>query len=182
MAKVTFQPSGEECEAEIGDNLLKLSNKNKAGIKFSCGGVPSCAMCRVEIVSGIEHLSAMDRNETDLMGNTYFLTKKRLSCQAKIVSDGDIIVDVSEHLQVTDEPKAGSTYKSSFRKPQSQWKKIEEKEKPRAKGERRGKPRPQGKKNFSNKPKPNKKFDKKGPATQGKSKKDPSSGSETDKA
>ena len=149
MPKVTFKPSGQECEAKVGDTLLKVANREKAGIKFSCGGVPSCAMCRVGIVSGEEHLSPIERKETDLMGNTYFLTKQRLSCQAKIISEGDLVLDVSEHTDIPLEPpKQGDTYDSSFRKPKEQWrltKEEEEKQKQKAKPERRRRPRNQRK-------------------------------------
>lgn len=157
MAKVTFQPSGQECEAKVGDSLLKVANREKAGVKFSCGGVPSCAMCRVGIVSGEEHLSSIDRKETDLMGNTYFLTKQRLSCQAKIITEGDLVVDVSEHTAVKVELKDGETYSSSFRKPKEQWKltkEEEEKLKPKQPERRR---RPRNSKKNRNKPGPKKK-------------------------
>ena len=139
MAKVTFKPSGQECEAKPGDHLLKVANRVKAGIKFSCGGVPSCAMCRIEIVSGEEHLSQIDRKETDLMGNTYFLTKQRLSCQAFIQSEGDVVVDVSEHLEEKDKLKAADThFESSYRKPKKDWPELEsEKQESKARFERK---------------------------------------------
>lgn len=164
MAKVTFKPEGQECEAKVGEHLLKISNRIKAGIKFSCGGVPNCAMCRVKVVSGEEHLSKIDRKETDLMGNTYFLTKERLSCQAIIESEGDIVVDVSEHLTIKQEVKPGSHYKSKYRLPKEKWPELEsekhqeEKSKP---GNDRRKPPPKGNKkpykgksDRRNKPKP----------------------------
>lgn len=141
MAKITFKPEGQECEAKVGDNLLKVSNRIKAGIKFSCGGVPNCAMCRVAVVSGEEHLSKIDRKETDLMGNTYFLTRERLSCQAVIESDGEIVVDVSEHLVIKQEPKPGSHYKSKYRLPKEKWPELESEkhseEKPKSRNDRR---------------------------------------------
>ena len=151
MPKVTFQPSGLECEADIGDNLLKIANRNKAGIKFSCGGVPSCAMCRVVVKTGIEHLSPIAQNEIELMGNTFFLTKMRLSCQASLISDGEVIVDISEHLVAKSDAKPGETYKSSFRKPEKEWR-ISEKEKESLpnKNDRRRRPRPEKKLNKEN--------------------------------
>jgi ferredoxin len=150
MAKITFKPEGQECEAEVGEHLLKVANRNKAGIKFSCGGVPSCAMCRVVVVEGEEHLSKIDRKEIDLMGNTYFLTKQRLSCQAVVENEGDIVVDVSEHLVIKDDPKPGAHYKSKYRLPKEKWPELEsdkrEDEKSKSRSDRRKSPH-QGKKN-----------------------------------
>jgi len=152
MPKVTFQPSGLECEADIGDSLLKIANRNKAGIRFSCGGVPSCAMCRVVVKVGIEHLSPIAQNEIELMGNTFFLTKMRLGCQASLISDGEVVVDISEHLAVKPDVKPGETYKSSFRKPEKEWRVSEKEKEPSSmnKGDRRRKPRPEKKLNKEN--------------------------------
>ena len=77
-------------------------------------------MCRVVVEQGEDLLSPMERKETDLMGNTYFLTKQRLSCQAKIVEEGEIVLDISEHTEeVKPSAKEGDTYQSSFRKPKN---------------------------------------------------------------
>ena len=120
MPKVKFLPSEKEVEAKVGDNLLKVSVKADVGLRYSCGGVPSCAMCRVAVVEGEEHLSKMEMKETDLLGNTYFVTKRRLACQTKILDEGDIVLDVSEHLE-----SESSEEVSKFRKPKSEWRVTE---------------------------------------------------------
>lgn len=99
MAKVKFMPVDKTVEANVGDSLLKISKNNDIGILYSCDGAPSCAMCRVSIVSGDENLSSIERKEEDLIGTSYFITKNRLSCQAKIVADGEVEVDITEHLE-----------------------------------------------------------------------------------
>lgn len=120
MAKVTFQPAGKTVEAKVGDNLLKVAIRADVGLKYSCGGAPSCAMCKVVVQEGEELLNQQDLKELDLMGNTYFITKKRLACQTKILNDGDVTLDISEHLEEVPEQA-----NSPFRKPESEWRKCD---------------------------------------------------------
>ena len=121
MAKVVFQPSGKEAEAKIGENLLKVAIRADVGLKYSCGGAPSCAMCKVVVVSGSECLSGQETKELDLLGNTYFMTKKRLACQSKVLKDGEIVLDISEHLSTVELDLKNSV----FRKPPSEWRKVD---------------------------------------------------------
>ncbi len=121
MAKVIFRPSGKEAEAKIGENLLKVAIRADVGLKYSCGGAPSCAMCKVVVCSGEELLSKQETKELDLLGNTYFLTKKRLACQSKVLAEGEIVLDIREHVESL--PKAEAS--SSFRKPPSEWRKVD---------------------------------------------------------
>jgi len=76
--------------ADIGDTLLEVSKRASSNIPYSCDGVPACARCKVIIVKGEEHLSTMEDKEENLMGNAYFITKERLACQTRIISDGDV--------------------------------------------------------------------------------------------
>jgi ferredoxin len=45
----------------------------------------------VKIVAGAEFLPPLNREEQKHLGNTYFITKLRLSCQCR-VSGGDVTV------------------------------------------------------------------------------------------
>jgi uncharacterized 2Fe-2S/4Fe-4S cluster protein (DUF4445 family) len=120
LPKVVFHPSGKEVEVKVGENFLKAAIRADVGLKYSCGGAPSCAMCKVVIQSGEELLNSQDLKELDLLGNTYFITKKRLACQTKMLKDGEVHLDVSEHLEAVD---AAET--SPFRKPESEWRKCD---------------------------------------------------------
>lgn len=121
MAKVIFHPSGKEVEVKLGENFLKASIRSDVGVKYSCGGAPSCAMCKVVIQSGEEFLNPQDAKELDLLGNTYFITKKRLACQTKFMKEGEVHVDISEHLETA----PSEVYTSAFRKPESEWRKCD---------------------------------------------------------
>jgi ferredoxin len=121
LAKVIFHPSGKEVEVKLGENFLKASIRADVGVKYSCGGAPSCAMCKVVIRSGEEFLNPQEMKELDLLGNTYFITKKRLACQTKFLKEGEVHLDISEHVESANDDKETS----SFRKPESEWRKCD---------------------------------------------------------
>jgi ferredoxin len=118
MPKVRFLPSQEEIEVKTGENLLKVAIRSKIDIQYSCGGAPSCAMCKVVIKNGEEYLNKMEPKEIDLLGNTYFLTKKRLACQTWLTEDGSVDLELAPDRQEKETP-------SSFRKPESEWRKTD---------------------------------------------------------
>jgi ferredoxin len=88
---VTFQPFGVTVECEEGETLFAIARRAEVPIPTACVGKASCGLCRVKIVAGAEHLSPLNRDEQKHLGNTYFITKLRLSCQAR-VADGDVTV------------------------------------------------------------------------------------------
>ena len=63
-------------------------------IATSCNGKASCGLCRVVIVAGEEGLTSMGPLEKRHLGNVYFITKMRLSCQARVITDGEVTVEV----------------------------------------------------------------------------------------
>lgn len=95
MAKVTFQPGGVIAEAVAGESLFEIGRRNKVPISTSCAGKASCGLCRVVIRGGEEHLTPMGPLERRHLGNVYFITKQRLSCQARLVGEeADVTIDV----------------------------------------------------------------------------------------
>ncbi|MBF0197715.1 MAG: 2Fe-2S iron-sulfur cluster binding domain-containing protein [Planctomycetes bacterium] len=112
MAKVTFKPSGKVIDIPKGENLLTVVRREKLNVNSKCGGAPTCALCRIVIESGDENLSQVARKESDLIGTSYYITKKRLACQTLIVGEGDITIDLSEH---SEEDKVEKNFKSPFR-------------------------------------------------------------------
>ncbi len=49
----------------------------------------------MKILEGAEHLPPINRDEVKHLGNTYFITKLRLSCQC-VVSGGDVTVRIPD--------------------------------------------------------------------------------------
>jgi len=95
MARVTFQPTGVIADGAPGETLFEIGRRNGIPISTSCGGKASCGLCRVVIVAGEQSLSVMGPLERRHLGNVYFITKQRLSCQTRLMSDAaEVTIDV----------------------------------------------------------------------------------------
>lgn len=95
MAQVTYQPSGVTAAAVAGETLFEIGRRNGVPISTSCAGKASCGLCRVVITAGEQHLSPLGPLERRHLGNVYFITKQRLSCQTHLITDdADVTVDV----------------------------------------------------------------------------------------
>jgi len=95
--KVKFVPQNKEIEVSPEKTLLQFCFENQIEIKSICKGVPSCAECRVRIVEGEHHVMPPTKAELSLIGNSYYLDGRRLSCQVRCF--GDITVDLSEQIE-----------------------------------------------------------------------------------
>ncbi|MDZ4676423.1 MAG: 2Fe-2S iron-sulfur cluster-binding protein [Oligoflexia bacterium] len=95
--KVKFLPSGQEFEIKEGESVLELAKKHGLFVKSICGGLPSCAECRVKVVAGEHNVMPPSFKEKSLIGSAYFIDHSRLSCQVKCM--GDITVDLSEQVE-----------------------------------------------------------------------------------
>lgn len=95
--KVKFVPQNIEIEVTPEKTLLQYCNENQIEVKSICKGVPSCAECRIRIVEGEHNVMPPNKAELNLIGNSYFLDGRRLSCQIRCF--GDITVDFSEQLE-----------------------------------------------------------------------------------
>lgn len=95
MGRVTFQPGGVVASGVAGESLFEIGRRNGVPISTSCAGKASCGLCRVVIRAGEQHLSPMGPLERRHLGNVYFITKQRLSCQARLTTDdADVTIDV----------------------------------------------------------------------------------------
>ncbi|MEO6950871.1 MAG: 2Fe-2S iron-sulfur cluster binding domain-containing protein [Polyangia bacterium] len=92
MARVTYLPLETSVELEPHESIFAAARRNKLPVSTACAGKGTCGLCRVKIVSGEEHLGPITAVEKRHLGNTYFLTKLRLSCQLHPV--GDVTVEL----------------------------------------------------------------------------------------
>lgn len=74
-------------DGKAGDDLLEVFQSNGEPIATSCGGVASCGLCRVTIVSGGEHLVPIKPQELVHLGNVAKVIGLRLACQAQLRDD-----------------------------------------------------------------------------------------------
>ena len=93
MVRVTYLPDGIAASGACGESLFEIGRRNGVPISTSCVGKASCGLCRVAIVAGEELLSPIGALERRHLGNVYFITKQRLSCQARLTSgEGEVVV------------------------------------------------------------------------------------------
>ena len=95
MARVTFLPSGVVAHGTAGESLFEIGRRNGVPISTSCVGKASCGLCRVAIVAGEEHLTPIGPLERRHLGNVYFITKQRLSCQTRLTTaDAEVTIEL----------------------------------------------------------------------------------------
>lgn len=96
MPKITFQPAGVTIDVNPGTTVFGAAAMAGVAIPSQCGGKCACALCRVTVLQGEDLVSPMTWEEEGHMGNVFYLTRERLSCQLRVF--GDVVV------QIADEP------------------------------------------------------------------------------
>jgi ferredoxin len=86
MIKVRFQPSGLFVLAQPGQSLFELARAAGVPVSTACVGKGTCGLCRVRVRHGEDLLTPLTDADRKHLGNVYFLTKTRLSCQARLVA------------------------------------------------------------------------------------------------
>ncbi len=90
MAKVHFLSEDLLVEAPDGTSLLDIADASGADITFGCRS-GSCGTCRVRVVAGLEHCSAMTAEERDFLRGLSVPADQRLACQ--VIVQGDLSVE-----------------------------------------------------------------------------------------
>jgi 2Fe-2S ferredoxin len=90
MPRVTFEDEGKSGEFAAGKTLLSVAGELGVRVSHVCGGDGACGTCRIEVVSGWDHLTPPTPDETYKELEAPY----RLSCQAKLA--GDVIVKVAK--------------------------------------------------------------------------------------
>jgi ferredoxin, 2Fe-2S len=94
MPSVTYLPSGARIPCAEGDTVFAVAGRAGIPITTACGARATCGLCRVKVISGEAHLSPINDAEKKHLGNVYFITKLRLSCQAQV--SGDVVVQIPD--------------------------------------------------------------------------------------
>lgn len=87
MPTITFEPMNVTVPAAPGESVFEAGRRAGVAIPTACVGRATCGLCRVKIVAGEDALTPMNADEKKHLGNTYFITKLRLSCQARLAGD-----------------------------------------------------------------------------------------------
>ncbi len=94
VPRITFLPDGVTVDVSPGTSVFNAAVRADVAIPSQCGGKCACALCRVRVVSADGLISPMRWDEECHMGNAYFLTHERLSCQLQVF--GDLTVEIPE--------------------------------------------------------------------------------------
>lgn len=108
MSTITFMPAGIVAEYRDGESIFDVGQRLEVAIETSCVGQGTCGLCRVRILSGEEHLNAYGDIDEKHLGNVYYLTKVRLSCQAR-PRGGDVVVELAPKKGSKKIPKRAAT-------------------------------------------------------------------------
>lgn len=112
--KIKFLPNGEEITVNPEKTLLQLAQENNIKIKSVCNGTPSCTECRVRIVEGEHSIPKPNKAELNLIGTSYYIDGRRLSCQVRCF--GNVTVDITEQINKIDTQKKIKGVKSKDQK------------------------------------------------------------------
>ncbi len=94
MTRVVLAGTDRVLEAPAGSSLLQVLQEAGHPISTSCGGVATCALCRVTVREGKEQLTAFCDDELRHLGSIARIVGLRLACQARVSGDGTVVVEV----------------------------------------------------------------------------------------
>ena len=96
MPTVRYPKENLEIEVPAGSTILQASRKCGAPEGFACGGVCACSTCHIYVLKGLELLSEMEDDENDILDKAFDVrSNSRLGCQAKILKDGVVEVEIT---------------------------------------------------------------------------------------
>jgi 2Fe-2S ferredoxin len=95
MATITIMPSGKTIEAEVGKTLLETVLAAGETLKHECDGNSECGSCHLFVQTGrksVSRIQAIENQKLDTMVGIG--SKSRLACQARIIGDEDITIEL----------------------------------------------------------------------------------------
>ena len=84
-----FLPEDLLVAAPAGTSLQAIADASGADITFGCRN-GSCGTCRIRILAGLEHCSAMGPEERDFLRGMEAPPGQRLACQVVVLGDVDV--------------------------------------------------------------------------------------------
>lgn len=84
-----------ELKGAPGQSMLDIALDHHIELEHTCGGVCACSTCHIYVNEGMDSLTEAEEDEEDRVEEAPNLKlNSRLSCQAKIVGDGPITVQI----------------------------------------------------------------------------------------
>lgn len=101
--KIKFIPQNVEVDVDPSKTLYEIATEKGLKIKSTCGGQATCGECRVKIVEGENSIPEPSALELNMIGTSYFIDGRRLSCQVRCF--GSVTVDMTEQLNKVETQK-----------------------------------------------------------------------------
>ena len=96
MAIIRFVKQGISVEVPVGTSILQAAKQSGAPEGDACGGVCACSTCHVYVLKGMNLLAEIEDEENDILDKAFDVkATSRLGCQAKVVRDGDIEIEIT---------------------------------------------------------------------------------------
>jgi ferredoxin len=103
VPRVTIEPLSVTLDCNEGESVFACARRHNVFIPTACAGKATCGLCRVKMIAGESNVEPINRDEQKHLGNTYFITKLRLSCQLR--PTGDVTVRVPDMPEPKKLPK-----------------------------------------------------------------------------
>lgn len=84
--------NGHATDVTVGTRLFDVIEAQQVPLSSACGGRGNCHLCRVQITSGLSHLSPPTLLEKTVLGNVSLAEGWRLACQTEV--HGEVAVTV----------------------------------------------------------------------------------------
>ena len=112
-AELKFERENTNGVAVVGAYLIDAARRLGVEIFDECGRLGLCDTCAVTVRSGAEFLTAPTKAEIEQLSEERRNNGERLSCQAKIAAEGEIVILTRE--KVDEEPEdLNETYRKEF--------------------------------------------------------------------
>jgi len=100
MPTILFLPLDIRIPCNDGETAYAAARRANLPIPTACFGRGNCGLCRVRVEAGEAALGPLNPVEKKHLGNTYFITKLRLSCQAQVHGDVTLFIPDAGKLKV----------------------------------------------------------------------------------
>ena len=98
MPKILFTTQNKTVEVERGISILEAALRHNIPLYHTCGGNCSCSTCRILVLEGSEHLSAMESMEREVLDSFDLKPPHRLGCQSTVLG-GTVEVEIPSRVK-----------------------------------------------------------------------------------
>lgn len=109
MPTILFLPLDIRIPCNDGETAYAAARRANLPIPTACFGRGNCGLCRVRVEAGESSLGPLNSVEKKHLGNTYYITKLRLSCQAPVHGDVTLFIPDAGKLKVKLPPTSPGT-------------------------------------------------------------------------